>query len=199
MVRNSYASHKTGKITQSISCIRNINAHLPITVLSLTSYSTTDEISRSSMLVFWRVCLPWGFVINLSTCTLIPCSRGFSCGLLFPFIYRKHSPSQMHAARENPAPFSFCLSWLLFIFSFFPPFFPSECFLVPFIDHFFLMASGELQSLLSFCGQNRYAPAGTHTAVVYMFLALQISGARVVTFIVLSACIFRGGAKRHPI
>jgi hypothetical protein len=65
----------------------------------------------------------------------------------------KRNPSQMHAARGGPTPFSSFISCLLFIFSFFPPCFPSECFLVPFIDHFFLMASGEFQSLLWFCEQ----------------------------------------------
>ena len=47
--------------------------------------------------------------------------------------------------------------------------------------------------------ENLYAPAGKHTAMVHTFPALQISGACIFTLILVSAWIFRSGAKRHSI
>jgi hypothetical protein len=55
-------------------------------------------------LSFGEFYLPWGSVINLSMCMLIPCSRGLSCGLLFLFSYRKRNSAPVKCMLREGIP-----------------------------------------------------------------------------------------------
>jgi len=97
---------RTGRGTLSSLMLSKYKCSPSNSGVSSSFHSTTDEISRSFKLIFGEFYLPWGSVINLSTCMLIPCSRGLSRGLLFLFFYRKpnSAPAKCMLRQAVPSP-----------------------------------------------------------------------------------------------